>query len=68
MSPFRFSRRAGLAAVATLALTLTACGGDGETTDTASPTTDATTSDEATDDAEAPAETVDLTVGVIPIL
>jgi len=54
--------------VATLALTLTACGGDGETTDTASPTTDATTSDEATDDAEAPAETVDLTVGVIPIL
>lgn len=68
MSPFRFSRRAGLAAVATLALTLTACGGDGETTDTASPPTDATTSDEATDDAEAPAETVDLTVGVIPIL
>ena len=69
MSPFRVSRRAGLAAAAVLALTLTACGGDGNgDTETDAPTTGAAATDTATDDAEAPAETVDLTVGVIPIL
>ena len=62
-------RRAGLAAAAVLALTLTACGGD--STDTADDTTpDATggTAESTDTDAEAPAEQVDLTVGVIPIL
>lgn len=70
MSPFRVSRRAGLAAAAALALTLTACGGDGngETAETDAPATDSTATETTTDDAEAPAETVDLTVGVIPIL
>ena len=69
MSPFRVSRRAGLAAAAVLALTLTACGGDGDTdTETDAPTTDSAATDTATDDGEAPAESVDLTVGVIPIL
>lgn len=69
-SPFRVTRRAGLAAVAALALTLTACGGDGngDAGETDAPTTDSTATDAATDDTAAPAETVDLTVGVIPIL
>lgn len=69
MSPFRVSRRAGLAAATVLALTLAACGGDGDTdTETDAPTTDSTATETATDDGEAPAEAVDLTVGVIPIL
>lgn len=68
-SPFRVSRRAGLAAATVLALTLAACGGDGDTdTETDAPTTDSTATETATDDGEAPAEAVDLTVGVIPIL
>lgn len=78
LSTRTLTRRASVAAAAVLALTLSACGGDNGDggTDASTPDTDSTTAesaDDATDDAgdddaAAPAETVDLTVGVIPIL
>ena len=72
-SPLKRSltRRASLAAAAALALTLTACGnGDTTDADTGAPADTGTSesTDDDTEPAEAPAETVDLTVGVIPIL
>ena len=64
--PRALSRRASLAATAVLALTLAACGGDSGNSDATGAATPGGST--GTGDAEAPAEQVDLTVGVIPIL